>query len=65
MLCVIQFNMDNAAFGESGEEKAAEMNHILNKITGKFASIDIERGEQIKLMDSNGNSVGSMSIVPD
>lgn len=65
MVCVIQFNMDNAAFGETAEEKAAEMNRILNKLAGKFESVDLKKGEHFNIMDFNGNSVGSMSIVPE
>lgn len=65
MICTINFTMDNAAFGNSGEEKAAEMNRILNNLAGHFESVNLKEGEQLKIRDFNGNSIGSMLIVPE
>jgi hypothetical protein len=65
MVLNIQFVMDNAAFGETGEETAAEMNRILNDLAGHFETVDIKNGEHLNIKDFNGNSIGSMIIVPD
>jgi len=64
MILDINIVMDNAAFGETGGEVAAEMNRILNYLAGHFETVDIENGEHLNIRDINGNSVGSLNITP-
>lgn len=55
MKLTLEFNMDNAAFGDGHEYEAA-------RILRKYAD-NIEAGaDYVALMDINGNRVGTMSI---
>jgi len=48
----------NAAFGESDEERAAELARIL-----RTAAARLERGDECgRLLDHNGNSVGRFEV---
>lgn len=59
MKLIITINVDNAAFGDDGESREAEVNRILdhNKhCFGRVLEVGIDR--EFNLLDSNGNWVG-------
>ena len=60
MKLTIAIDMDNAAFGDSDVERAAEVAAILNKVT-RYPE-DIAPGSAFNLRDSNGNTVGRLKI---
>ena len=51
----LTINMDNATFGSSDEEKAAELVYILN---GLVKRVNTQNVFNAILMDTNGNHVG-------
>ena len=65
MQASIEINMDNAAFGEDGIEKANELRRILIKLADKLDVIDTEDGEDLPIKDVNGNTVGRLCITGD
>jgi hypothetical protein len=65
MVLNIHFVMDNDAFGDTGEDIAKEMNRILKDLSGRYKTVDIKNGEHLNIKDINGNSIGSLNIVPD
>jgi hypothetical protein len=57
----LYINMENAAFGDSDAERAAELAHILRALARKLDGEGIGRpgaGGDIIVSDSNGNKVG-------
>jgi len=55
----ITINTDNAAFGESEQEKAEEVARILSGIVKRLQAGSIPDG---KLKDINGNTVGQVGV---
>ena len=64
MRFTLTIDCDNAAFGD-GQDPTAEVRRILSKLAvGENGVRDWPRRESGKVMDHNGNSVGSWEIVP-
>lgn len=63
MRVTITFDCENAAFGETPDEMAAEIVHILRKASD--AAYTVTRPgepESVRLRDSFGNTVGAMYV---
>lgn len=60
MAISINIETDNAAFGEDNRDVAIEVAKILESIVERI--LDNECIEDMKLRDSNGNTVGSLYI---
>jgi hypothetical protein len=55
--------MDNAAFGEDEYEAADELGRILSELGGRLQSdTSVQDGSTGRLMDYNGNTVGSWEV---
>ena len=58
MMFKLQFNLDNAAFGEDETTRAEEIRRILETV-----SEQVQAGrEEAAILDSNGNRVGTWRI---
>lgn len=63
MKLTIQINLGNAAFeGESGPEEVAR---ILKHAAEYVRSTGLCRGDEKRLLDVNGNHVGTLKLSPD
>lgn len=60
----IKINMDNAAFGDNGLEKAHEAAHIISELAHDLhgADFDSDYDRELTLRDYNGNTVGKMKV---
>lgn len=56
----LEFKMDNAAFGDNEAEALAEAADILRKLADRVEGGSAQDGG--KVMDANGNSIGSWSV---
>jgi hypothetical protein len=56
----ININCDNAAFGEDATERGIEVGRILRLLARELTGDDL--GDDVTLVDSNGNTVGSMEV---
>jgi hypothetical protein len=66
MRITITINCDNDAFGDSPEECAAEVNAILRRLQrhpaqGSYYLV----GDSGPVRDSNGNTVGFLTVEPE
>jgi hypothetical protein len=61
MRCVVDIDCDNAAFGDTFEERAREIAYILDDCREIVERLHYTG--PVMLFDSNGNSVGSISYV--
>lgn len=69
----LKINTDNAAFGELGAEKAAEVAMILRRVAGELeagAARVRHKGRKLvsvegQCRDTNGNTVGEWSLTVD
>ena len=57
MKLTIVINLDNAAFGETDEERDIELHRIIS-------SVDYFTEEKRPLKDINGNTVGHTQVTP-
>jgi hypothetical protein len=57
----LKINTDNAAFGERGAEKAAEVAMILRRVVGELLGENLSG----RCRDANGNAVGEWSLTVD
>jgi hypothetical protein len=57
MRFVLEFSMDNAAFGENEIERNAEARRILKDVSGQLLA-----GDRGGIRDVNGNRIGEWSI---
>ncbi len=66
MKAVITINMDNAAFGDGGEEeynRATELGNVLERLQAQVETMAICRpGDHCLAVDSNGNTIGRLVI---
>lgn len=66
MKFALTMNMDNAAFGETGMDRAEETNRVLSSAMGVLSDMHEDYrfgpGWKQKLLDSNGNVVGMMEV---
>lgn len=60
MAISITIETDNAAFGEDNRDVAVEVAKILESIVERI--LDNEYIEDMKLRDSNGNTVGDFTV---
>lgn len=58
----ISIAMDNAAFGEDGIDRGAELARILRELAEEFDGGGARMGTNYHLRDLNGNTVGCARI---
>jgi len=58
-------DLDNAAFGDSAEERAAETHRILSALAFDPLALEalLNRSPKLLLRDSNGNRVGRVALL--
>jgi len=67
MKFVVEINMDNAAFGDDPKKKAFELAKILLKLQRQVyeSRFFFHSLEDIVLVDTNGNTVGTAKVVEE
>lgn len=54
----LEIKMDNAAFGETPEERGIELDCIIGGLAKRMREQGVNAGDSWRLMDTNGNRVG-------
>jgi hypothetical protein len=55
----IYLNLNNAAFGETADEREEELSRVLTGLANRFR---LEGIDDMRVMDANGNTVGRVTV---